>query len=65
MILYITVYYIIRSLRFPEDLKEYKDFRDYYYASGKWFFVPLAFVFLLDLGDTLIKGRKYFTALGA
>jgi len=64
VILYITVYYIICSLLFPEDLKEYRDFKDYYYARGKWFFALLAAVFLLDLGDTLIKGREYFTALG-
>jgi phosphoglycerol transferase MdoB-like AlkP superfamily enzyme len=64
IISYIVLFYIICSLLFPDDLKEYNGYKDYYYARGKWFFALLALTFLVDIGDGLIKGKEYVTGLG-
>lgn len=64
VIFYIVLYYIICSLLFPEDLKEYKDYQTYYYSRRKWIFGLLSLTFLADFVDTFIKGTAYAESLG-
>ncbi|WP_434212005.1 hypothetical protein [[Pseudomonas] boreopolis] len=49
---------------FPENIDEYADWRDYFYRRRHWFFGLLALAYLVDLGDTLVKGRAYFAGFG-
>ncbi len=64
VILYIMVFYSICALLYPDDLKDYKGFEDYFYSRRKWIFGILGFSFLMDLIDTLIKGPIYMQRYG-
>lgn len=65
IVLYIITFYVLSSLLFPDDMKEYNGYKDYYYSRKSWIFSLLGITFLLDIGDTLLKGRTYYTSLGA
>jgi hypothetical protein len=61
VITYITIYYVLCALLFPDDLRDYKGgFEEYFYSRKKWFFSVLALSFVADVVDTLIKGKTYF-----
>jgi hypothetical protein len=64
IIFYIILFYILSSLLFPDDLKDYGGYREYFYSRRKWFFALLGATFLVDIGDTLLKGRPYMEHLG-
>ena len=64
IILYIVLFYIICSLAFPDDMSDYQSYKDYFYKRKHWFFSFLAAIFLVDIGDTLLKGTEYFKSLG-
>jgi len=59
VILYIMVFYSICALLYPDDLKEYSDYKDYFYSRRNWLYSILAFSFVMDFVDTLIKGQVY------
>jgi len=64
--LYIINYYAIAYVIFPNNISEYDDsYQNYFYARKNWFFSFLGFSFLLDVIDTLIKGRQYFSHSGS
>jgi hypothetical protein len=59
--LYIINFYAIAYTIFPAHISEYEDsYRQYFYSKKNWFFSFLGFSFLLDIVDTLIKGKQYF-----
>jgi len=61
LIIYITTYFTICALLWPDDVKDYEDrWEDYFYSRKKWFFAVLAFSFVADVVDTLLKGHNYF-----
>ncbi len=66
--LYVTCYavilYFICALLFPSDMGDYDGYRDYFLSMRRWFFGLLALAYVLDLGDTLLKGSDYFKSLG-
>ncbi|PNS07711.1 hypothetical protein [Solilutibacter silvestris] len=64
LIVYATVYFLLCALLFPDNLDEYAGYRDYFMSRRAWIFGALATLFVLDLGDTLIKGAGYFAAYG-
>ena len=65
MTLYIINYYAIAYVIFPNNITEYEDsYKTYFYARKNWFFSFLGFSFLLDVIDTLLKGRQYFSHSG-
>ncbi len=49
---------------FPETLTDYSGMKEYYFKRSDWFFGPLAFASLINLFDTLLKGKKHFVSLG-
>lgn len=64
VICFVVVYYIMCSLLFPDDMKEYDGYKGYYYSRKNWFFTFLGVSFLFDVGDTLLKGVQYYQSLG-
>lgn len=64
IIVYVTLYFLACTLLFPDNLDEYSGYRDYFMSRRKWFFGFLAAIFVVDMGDTLIKGHAYFDSLG-
>ncbi len=64
IIFYITCFYLLCIMLMPEDINRYDSYKDYYYGRGRYYFLLLSLVFLVDLGDTLLKGTAYFSNLG-
>ncbi|SOD51074.1 hypothetical protein [Pseudoxanthomonas wuyuanensis] len=62
--LYALLLYLLCALIFPESVDDYQDYRDYFYTRRHWFFGLLAVMFVVDLGDTAIKGAGYLHQLG-
>lgn len=60
---YSILLYLLCTLLFPDDLKEYGGYEDYFFSRRKWFFGLLALTFVFDIVDTWIKGDKHFSAL--
>lgn len=51
--LYATLIYLLCTLLFPDEMSDYKSFREYFYLRKSWFFSLLALLFVADIGDTL------------
>ncbi len=66
--LFVVVYafnlFLACALIFPASLSGYRDYKDYFYSRRRWLFGLIAFSYLLDVFDTLLKGVDYFHSLG-
>ncbi|MCD9854298.1 hypothetical protein LUD75_06255 [Epilithonimonas sp. JDS] len=60
LISYILLFYLLCAILYPEDLKDYNSYEDYFYSRKNWFFGILAICFLADMVDTALKGDHYF-----
>lgn len=60
IITYILLYYLLCAILYPDDLKDYKGYEDYFFSRKKWFFAILTLCFLADIFDTYLKGNNYF-----
>lgn len=63
LIVYVTTYYTLAALLFPDELRDYKDYKSYFLSRKKWFFSILALLFIFDAVDTYIKGPDYQLAM--
>jgi len=61
---YSAMLYLLSAILFPDDIREYTGYRDYFMSRRRWFFGFLALVFLLDVIDTRLKGIGYLHAQG-
>jgi hypothetical protein len=61
---YAFLIYLICTLLFPSDLGEHRDFKEYFLARRRWFFGMLIAVLVVDVLDTLTKGKAHFASLG-
>jgi len=61
---YTIVLYLLCTLLFPDDIKEYGGYDDYFFSRRKWFFGLLALTFVFDLADTLVKGVGHIDRFG-
>lgn len=61
---YAALYFMLCAILFPDNLNEYTGYRDYFLSRRAWFFGLLALAYLVDVGDTLIKGRDVLHAQG-
>lgn len=61
---YIMIYFVISHILFPDDLKDYTGYKDYFYSRHKWLYGFLAVLFAADFIDTMIKGKEYSQHLG-
>jgi len=59
---YSAMLYMLSAILFPDDIREYAGYRDYFMSRRKWFFGLLALVFLLDVVDTRLKGGDHLQA---
>ncbi|TDK18868.1 hypothetical protein E2F46_17150 [Luteimonas aestuarii] len=61
---YALLLYLLCALVLPERMADHSDYRDYFYSRRRWFFGALALAYLVDFGDTWMKGAAYFHAFG-
>lgn len=59
-----VVLYLIADHLFPQDMRGYEGLKDYYYSRGTWFFGLNLLFTMLDVADTLVKGKAHFVSLG-
>jgi hypothetical protein len=64
VLFYAALNYLLCAVLFPNDLDEYDGWRDYFLSRRRWFFGLLALSFVVDLGDTWIKGSALLPKLG-
>lgn len=64
LVFYIISFYSLVALLFPDDIKDFENYKAYYYSSSTWFFSILGLTFILDVIDTLLKGKEYYQQLG-
>ena len=64
IIVYAALIFLLCALLFPDSMAEYSGYKEYFYSRRGWFFGVLAVSYLIDLFDTLVKGREYYASLG-
>lgn len=62
---YCSLYFMLSTLLFPKDVREYGSYEGYLLHRRPWFFGLIALITLMDLADTAIKGASRWQALGA
>jgi len=62
--LYALLLYLLCAVIFPESLEGHAGHGGYFYSRRKWFFGLLGLAYVVDLGDTWIKGRGYAAGFG-
>jgi len=62
---YAVLLFLLCAFLFPESMVDYRDYEDFFFRRRSWFFAALAATYLIDLADTLLKGRAHLEALGA
>ncbi|WP_163267244.1 hypothetical protein [Chelativorans alearense] len=60
LIIYSVVLFLMSVLLFPDDIREYANYEDFFLNRRKWFFGLLASTLILDVVDTYIKGETHF-----
>lgn len=61
---FVILYYFMCALLFPADIRDYRDYADYFMSRRRWFFVLLAVTMVFDAIDSWLKGRDHFAAFG-
>jgi hypothetical protein len=64
IILYAILFYLMCKLLFPDDIKEYSGYEEYFLSRRRWFFGLLAATFVADYVDTSMKGAEYLHSFG-
>jgi apolipoprotein N-acyltransferase len=64
LILYAFIIYLMCAMLFPDSIREYQDYREYFLSRRRWFFGLLLTECVIDIGDSLIKGEIHVASLG-
>ncbi|MCM2495492.1 hypothetical protein EFP18_08910 [Burkholderia glumae] len=64
LIFYAFIIYLMSAMLFPDSLRDYKDYRDYFMSRRVWFFGLALAENIVDIGDSLIKGELHVAELG-
>jgi hypothetical protein len=64
VVFYASLFYFLCALLFPDDIRDYAGYEDYFMSRRKWFFGILALTAIADVADTLLKGVDYFNSFG-
>lgn len=60
VVFYAITLFLMCALLFPDSMLDYRGYEEFFYARRAWFFGLLALTYVLDIVDTLLKGRDYF-----
>ncbi|HTJ56836.1 MAG TPA: hypothetical protein VL418_04625 [Devosiaceae bacterium] len=63
LIAYCTALFLLSVLLFPDDIKEYHGYEDFFMSRRAWFFGLFAITIIFDLFDNAIKQPNYFSGL--
>ncbi|TDR32082.1 hypothetical protein [Aquamicrobium defluvii] len=55
---------MLATMLFPDEIREYRGFQDYFSQRRGWFYALLLVLFVVDVIDTLVKGEKYYHHYG-
>lgn len=61
---YAILLFLLCAFLFPESMVDYTDYEDFFFQRKNWFFAALAVAYVIDLADTLLKGRAHLISLG-
>lgn len=64
LICYSVALFLLTAFLFPDSMRDYTSYEDYFYSIKPWFFGILALTYLLDIVDTLLKGEQHFAHFG-
>lgn len=64
IITYAILFFFLCALLFPDQMDEYSGYKDYFTSRRGWFFGIFLLTFIIDFGDTAVKGTQYFQSLG-
>ena len=64
VLFYAILFFLISSLLFPDQIRDYANYDEYFKYRRGWFYGLLCLLFLIDLIDTSIKGMDFFRSLG-
>ncbi|CAH2897386.1 MAG: hypothetical protein PCALPYG88_3236 [uncultured Paraburkholderia sp.] len=64
LIFYAFIIYLMCALLFPDSLRDYADYRDYFMSRRAWFFGLALAESVIDIGDSFIKGELHVASLG-
>ena len=56
--------FLICTILFPDQMDRYSDPEEYFFSRKAWFYSLLVAVFVVDIGDSAIKGQAHLQALG-
>lgn len=59
LIAYCTALFLLSVLLFPDDVKEYGGYEEFFIARRAWFFGLLALTIVFDVFDSSLKGPDY------
>ncbi len=60
VIFYAILLFLLCTLLFPDTIREYSGYADYFISRRKWFFSIFAITILFDVIDTRLKGQAHF-----
>lgn len=64
VVFYAFILFLASAMLFPTSLEGYESYEAYFYSRKGWIFGLIGLSYLMDLIDTLVKGREYFISLG-
>lgn len=64
LISYSIVFVMLAAMLFPDQISEYKGFKDYFQKRRTGFYLLLLVLFAVDSLDTFIKGKQYYDHYG-
>ena len=64
VVFYASLFYFLCVLLFPDDLRDYAGYEDYFLSRRRWFFAIFALTFVVDFLDTWLKGVDYMARFG-
>ncbi len=64
VIAYCSLYFMVSTQLFPDDVSEYGGYEPYLIQRRAWFFGLIALITVLDIIDTSLKGTARWQALG-
>ena len=62
LVLYATLLYLLCVILYPREFPS--EFREYFHLRRKWFFSLWIVVYLVDIGDTALKGGDHLASFG-